>query len=212
MKNEDYFVVQGWMINQLGLSGAKLLIYAVIYSYSKDSFHKFNGSLSYLSKTCSCSVSTVKENLVKLQQENFVIREEETVNNVSRRSFRANLEALNAEILKVAKPSEGQILTGATSYEILNASGIAGNFFRKMSAVYSLSDDQVSKLFEDWKTLNEDTVFEGKRHAENSFSSFVRANSSRVRTKPKNERKKGEIDEGFFSDLLGEIETKKEAK
>lgn len=47
MKDTSYFVVQGWMCNQLGLKGNDLLIFAIIYGFSRDGSSQFNGSLSF---------------------------------------------------------------------------------------------------------------------------------------------------------------------
>ena len=35
IKNENYVLIQGWMINELKLKGNELLIYALIYGFSQ---------------------------------------------------------------------------------------------------------------------------------------------------------------------------------
>lgn len=35
VKNENYLVIQGWMITELKLKGNELLIYAIIYGFSR---------------------------------------------------------------------------------------------------------------------------------------------------------------------------------
>ena len=36
VKNENYLVIQGWMITELKLKGNELLIYAIIYGFSQN--------------------------------------------------------------------------------------------------------------------------------------------------------------------------------
>lgn len=48
IKDNNYYVTNGWMINQLGLSGRELQVYAIIYGFTQDGETEFNGSLTYL--------------------------------------------------------------------------------------------------------------------------------------------------------------------
>lgn len=48
IKDQNYYVTNGWMINQLGLSGRELQVYAIIYGFTQDGETEFNGSLTYL--------------------------------------------------------------------------------------------------------------------------------------------------------------------
>jgi hypothetical protein len=45
---DNYFVVQGWMISELGLKGNALLLYAIIYGFSQTTNTGFTGSVDYL--------------------------------------------------------------------------------------------------------------------------------------------------------------------
>lgn len=45
-----YVTVQGWMVDDLGLTGNKLLAYAIIYGFSQDGESKCYASLSYFKK------------------------------------------------------------------------------------------------------------------------------------------------------------------
>ena len=48
MIDNNYIVIQGWMINQLNLKGNELLCYALIYGFSQDGKSEFIGSASYI--------------------------------------------------------------------------------------------------------------------------------------------------------------------
>ena len=35
IKNENYVVIQGWMVNELNLKGNDLMVYAIIYGFTQ---------------------------------------------------------------------------------------------------------------------------------------------------------------------------------
>ena len=43
IKNENFILIQGWMINNLKLSGNDLLVYAIIYGFTQDGEQWFEG-------------------------------------------------------------------------------------------------------------------------------------------------------------------------
>ena len=52
IKDENYYQIQGWMINRLGLKGVSLSVYAIIYGFSQDGENEYTGSLQYLCDFC----------------------------------------------------------------------------------------------------------------------------------------------------------------
>ena len=83
MKNENFYVIQGWMVNELNLSGNELMIYAIIYGFSQESNSWYEGSLSYLSSFINCkSKTTVLSVLKELQEKGLVEKQEHEINNV----------------------------------------------------------------------------------------------------------------------------------
>lgn len=73
-KNEEYIVIQGWMINELNLKGNDLLVYALIYRYSQDGVHKFYGSLQYLADWTNSTISGIQNNLKNLVDSKFIFK------------------------------------------------------------------------------------------------------------------------------------------
>jgi len=68
MKDSNYILIQGWMVNRLNLSGNELMVYAVIYGFSQDEESKYEGSGRYIADSLGISrraVFTILENLVK---------------------------------------------------------------------------------------------------------------------------------------------------
>ena len=72
VKDDNYINIQGWMISRLGLSGASLIIYAIIYGFSQDGESTFQGSRQYLADWCGCSLSGVKKCLRQLQERGLI--------------------------------------------------------------------------------------------------------------------------------------------
>ena len=70
MNDERFIVVPEWMIDQ-GLTGNRVLVFAVIYGYSKDGGW-FQGSISYLCKRTGMSRSSAVRALQSLCEDGFL--------------------------------------------------------------------------------------------------------------------------------------------
>ena len=80
--NENYIVIQGWMVNELNLKGNELIIYAIIYGFSQLENQKFTGSLQYLADWTNSTKQGVINNLKSLIEKNLIIKEEKIINAV----------------------------------------------------------------------------------------------------------------------------------
>ena len=60
MENTDFLNIQGWMINELNLKGNELIIYALIYGFTKDGVSEFRGSRQYMADWTNSSVRSVQ--------------------------------------------------------------------------------------------------------------------------------------------------------
>jgi hypothetical protein len=83
MKSSSFYVIQGWMVNELGLKGNELLVFAIIYGYSKDGQGKFDGSLKYLSDATGSSRGTIINSLSSLIEKEFILKENYILNNIT---------------------------------------------------------------------------------------------------------------------------------
>lgn len=88
MKDENFYVVHGWMVNRLKLKGNKLAIYAIIYGFSQDQESTFTGSLKYMANCLSCSRTTVINSLSELCDEGFIEKKSDTKNGILFNSYR----------------------------------------------------------------------------------------------------------------------------
>jgi hypothetical protein len=75
IKNDNYFVVKGWMMNELGLSGGSLIAYAVIYGFSQDNNSSFRGSVPYLASCAGVSRRGMTYILGDLLEKGYITKE-----------------------------------------------------------------------------------------------------------------------------------------
>lgn len=88
VKDEGYYIIHGWMLNRLGLSGSELSIYAIIYGFSQDNNSVFSGSIAYLSEWLNTSRSTVIRALKSLTEKGYIIKNEEMYNGVKMNTYK----------------------------------------------------------------------------------------------------------------------------
>lgn len=71
-----YWTIEQWMVTELGLTGAELHIYAIIYSYSRNGGGSFYGSNASLCAATGLSERTVRGVLRKLEDQGLLERSE----------------------------------------------------------------------------------------------------------------------------------------
>ena len=72
IKDENYYVIHGWMLNRLGLKGNELTIYAILYGFSQDGESEFRGRIEYISELSGAHKDTVRTTLKNLKEKGFV--------------------------------------------------------------------------------------------------------------------------------------------
>lgn len=83
IKNENYYIVHGWMINELKLKGAALQLYAIIYGFSQDGETEFSGRIKYLCDFTGAGRTTVINTLKSLVEAGHIKKTSQTVNGVT---------------------------------------------------------------------------------------------------------------------------------
>lgn len=105
MRNEDYIVIQGWM-RSLGLTDKQLLVYAMIWGFSRDGRSRMRGSAKYIAAAAGCSARHAKRLIYEL--ENLGLIRHEVV--ATRRGLVSEFWALlPAEATAPEKGSRGKI-------------------------------------------------------------------------------------------------------
>ena len=80
MKNDNYILVHGWMINELNLKGTELLIYALIYSFSRDGKTRFQGTYQWIAETVGVTRRQVIDTIKRLIEKGYVTKHEKCIN------------------------------------------------------------------------------------------------------------------------------------
>lgn len=84
IKDENYFVVQSFMIKDLKLSGNNMIIYAIIYRSCQTDGQYFSEPLSYLAEWANCSTKTVQRSLDELEKLGYINKKVIYKNNIRR--------------------------------------------------------------------------------------------------------------------------------
>ena len=69
-----YYTVQAWMVNDLGLHGNELALYAIIWGFSQDGRSEFVGSISHIQEWLGCSRPTAIKTLATLAEKGLIIK------------------------------------------------------------------------------------------------------------------------------------------
>lgn len=124
IKDENFYQVQGWMINRLGLKGIQLSVYAIIYGFTQDGENEFTGSLQYLCDfTGGTSKPTIIKALKELVENGYLIRRENVINGVQFNAYRANLPLLknfNGGSKEILPGGSKEILMGGSKETLPN--------------------------------------------------------------------------------------------
>ena len=108
VKDKNYITIQGWMRN-LGLSGNRLLAFAIIYGFSQDENSVFSGGASYIADWLGITKRAVFDILKDLVDMGLVEKIEKNVNNMVVYDYRATSQGVK----KVHGGSEKSSLGGS---------------------------------------------------------------------------------------------------
>lgn len=88
VKNENFITTFGWMLNELGLKGNELRVYAIIYGFSQVENQAFTGSLRYLADWISGTKPTVIKCLKSLVEKGYITKSTKIINGVKSCEYR----------------------------------------------------------------------------------------------------------------------------
>jgi len=108
VKDKNYINIQGWMRN-LGLSGNRLLTFAIIYGFSQDEDSVFSGGASYIAEWLGITKRAVFDILKDLTDMGLVEKIEKNVNNMVVYDYRETSQGVK----KVHGGSEKSSLGGS---------------------------------------------------------------------------------------------------
>lgn len=100
IKNENYFQVSGWMINELHLKGAELCVYAIIYGFSQSGEYQFTGSKQYLADFVGVTKRAIIDILANLVKKGVIEKREVMNGNIKRSYYKALLPSEKSSLVK----------------------------------------------------------------------------------------------------------------
>ena len=78
IRSDNHVTIDGWMLNELGLSGAELIIYAVIYGFSQADNTWCTASQAYIAAWAGVSTRAMISAVNRLEEKGYVIRVKST--------------------------------------------------------------------------------------------------------------------------------------
>lgn len=91
VRDDNFFLVSGWMLNRLNLKGVALQVFSIIYGFSQDGETYFTGSLQYLMDFTNASKPTIIKTLKELVDKGYLLKYENEMNGVKFNKYKANL-------------------------------------------------------------------------------------------------------------------------
>ncbi|MBQ0099544.1 MAG: helix-turn-helix domain-containing protein, partial [Firmicutes bacterium] len=95
VRDDNYYVIQGFMINKLKLKGNALNVFAIIYGFSQDGQSEFTGSRQYLCDFTGATKPTIDKALEELLESKLIIKHTETKNGVIFNSYKVNFDTIS---------------------------------------------------------------------------------------------------------------------
>ena len=155
IKNDNFIVIQGWMVAELGLKGNELLVYAIIHGFSQDGESRFTGSLRYLTEWTNSSKQGVQNSLKSLCEKGLICKTDKVLNGVKFCEYHAN--NLDGVCKKVGYPVQESCLGGMqkscpnnivldnSNYSIEDIKDIVGYLNKRVSMNYKYTSKATQK-------------------------------------------------------------------
>ena len=90
ISDNNFIVIQAFMVKDLNLKGMELLVYAIIFGFSQAEDTQFTGSLKYLMEWTQSSKYGVMKSLTSLVDKGLIVKEEKFINGVKFVSYSIN--------------------------------------------------------------------------------------------------------------------------
>ena len=94
LSSTDGFVLHGWMVSQLHLSGGELVTFGLVHQFTQSDAGRFTGGPGYVAAWLGCSTRTAIKYLHSLADKGVVVIEDLNLNGVTFRNYRVNWAAL----------------------------------------------------------------------------------------------------------------------
>lgn len=152
IKDENFYQIQGWMLNRLNLKGIDLQIFAIIYGFSQDDETEFTGSIGYLSEFTGTSRPTVIKSLKKLCENQYIMKKENKINGVCFNTYKT------LQGVKNFNGGSKETLQGGSKETLPNNNILYNNkYIKESKKEKSKPQNSFDEIFKDY-TQNEETL------------------------------------------------------
>ena len=155
IRDENFFVIKGWMINRLKLKGIDLMIYAILYGFTQDGENYYTGGVDYIAKLACCDSSTARRSLKRLVEAELISKEPYEINNVVFNRYRCIAPMQNAQ---------GGIGNLPTNNKYINNQEMNISISKDMSIFPKKTD--FSSIIAEWNVLGLTKVSEIRPYSE----------------------------------------------
>lgn len=114
MKNNQFYVVQGWMLNELGLTGNELVCYATIYGFCQDGESVFKGTATYIAECVGCARESAVRMLKRMTEQGLIVKIQQEKSNIP--AYGVNWDLLQNITGGVTKRHSGSDETSQNKY------------------------------------------------------------------------------------------------
>ena len=117
VRDDNFVVEHGWMVNRLQLKGNDLRVYAIIYGFSQTGGQEFTGNLQYLADWVNGTKQGVQKNLKALLDRGLIKKREYFTNGVKQCAYRATeLPPIQQSCTGCATELHGGVQQSCTGY------------------------------------------------------------------------------------------------
>lgn len=142
MQDENYYTVQGWMINRLKLSGMRLHTFAIIYGFSQHDGNEFKGSINYLCEMLGCSPNSVRACLRDLRNLGYINKNVSYCDGVISNYYSVNAATISGLIDRGVQNLEGVQNLVTNNILLTTSSNLQGT---KHKSPFSTSNKALNK-------------------------------------------------------------------
>ena len=104
IRSDNHVTIDGWMINELELSGSELIVYGLIWGFSQTENQWCTASQAYIARWANITTRGLIKILNRLEEKGFLIREKNTCKKgyeCKYRAVRPSIEEQNSDVNKV---------------------------------------------------------------------------------------------------------------
>lgn len=144
------FALMGWMTNKLKLGTYELLVYALIYSFSKAKGKTYNGSLAYLCSRLHISKSALIKALNGLVEKKYITKNVKYKNNIKYVTYKysqAKLDELNISMQTADMLHNDRIFINIEDWMVANYK-LSGNHLTVFALINSFTENSPQRCFE----------------------------------------------------------------